>query len=155
MLNKVARFIDLIFKNVGDVPLLRNPGHLQDRAILECPSMRTSAHQSPAISCSPRVQCRSSAAPECNAPARARGRGSPGAVANMCSGVSTQTEARGGSEMLLPTSDTACSFSTQSRSDANCFKVTAPHSKARQGKKYILCSECLGNVWLVVTCSLF
>lgn len=105
--------------------------------------------------CGPRIQCRSSAAPECNAPARARGRGSPGAVANMCSGVSTQTEARGGSQMLLPTGDTACSFSTQSRSDANCFKVTAPHSKARQGKKYILCSECLGNIWLVVTCPLF
>jgi hypothetical protein len=53
----------------------------------------------------------------------------------MCSGVSTRTAARGGSEMLPPTGDTACSFSIQSRSDANCFKVTAPLSKTRQGKK--------------------
>lgn len=57
--------------------------------------------------------------------------------------------------MLPPTGDTACLFSTHSRSDANCFKFTAPHSKTRQGKKYILCSEYLGSVWLVVTCPLF
>lgn len=35
MLNKVARFTDLISKDVGDVPLLQNPSHPQDRAILD------------------------------------------------------------------------------------------------------------------------